>query len=45
MLTRDAAITVLCNPYDLDIVYNSLSTQRILDKGTFIKQDLPNLGR
>ena len=45
MLTGDAAITVLCNPFDLDIVYNSISTQRIVDKGTFIKQDLPNLGR
>ena len=45
MLTGDAAITVLCNPFDLDVVYNSLSTQKNIDKGIFIKQDLPNLGR
>ena len=45
MLTGDAVITVLCNPFDLDVVYNSISTQKNIDKGIFIKQDLPNLGR
>ena len=43
--TGNLGVNYPCNPFELDIIYNSVDTQRIIDKGTFIKQDLPNLGR
>ena len=43
--TGNLGVNYPCNPFELDIIYNSIDTQRIIDKGTFIKQDLPNLGR
>ena len=43
--TGNLGVNYPCNPFELDIIYNSVDTQRITDKGTFIKQDLPNLGR
>ena len=43
--TGNTGVTLLCNPFELELVYNSINSQRIIDKGTFIKQNLPNLGR
>ena len=43
--TGNSALNLLCNPFELELIYNSINSQRIIDKGTFIKQDLPNLGR
>ncbi len=43
--TGNIGVNYPCNPFELDIIYNSIDSQRISDKGTFIKQDLPNLGR
>lgn len=43
--TGDSGLNLTCNPFELEILYNSINSQRIFDRGTFIKQDLPNLGR
>ena len=43
--TGNLGVNYPCNPFELEIIYNSIDSQRIIDKGTFIKQDLPNLGR
>ena len=43
--TGNIGVNYPCNPFELGIIYNSIDSQRISDKGTFIKQDLPNLGR
>ena len=43
--TGNTGVTFSCNPFELELVYNSINSQRIIDKGTFIKQNLPNLGR
>ena len=43
--TGDSGLNLNCNPFELEILYNSINSQRIFDRGTFIKQDLPNLGR
>jgi hypothetical protein len=32
----------ICNPNNFDFLYNSLSRQRLVDSGVFIKQILPN---
>lgn len=44
-ISGNTGINLPCNPFDFEIVYNSINSQRPLDKGTFIRQDLPNLGR
>lgn len=44
-ISGNAGINIPCNPFDFEIIYNSIDSQRPLDKGIFIKQDLPNLGR
>jgi len=31
-----------CNPNDFEFLYNSINSQRTIDTGIFIKQDLPN---
>lgn len=31
-----------CNPNNFEYLYNSINQQRIIDRGVFIKQDLPN---
>ena len=31
-----------CNPNNFEFIYNSINAQREVDKGVFIKQDLPN---
>jgi len=31
-----------CNPNNFEFIYNSINAQREIDKGVFIKQDLPN---
>ncbi|QTE23145.1 S41 family peptidase [Polaribacter cellanae] len=33
---------VVCNPNNFEYIYNSINAQRAIDKGVFIKQDLPN---
>ena len=43
--TGNTGVTVSCNPFELELIYISIDSQRLIDKGTFIKQDLPNLGR
>ena len=43
--TGDSGLNLICNPFELEMIYNSINSQRIIDQGTFIKQDLPNLGR
>jgi len=43
--TGDSGLNLICNPFELEMLYNSINSQRIFDRGTFIKQDLPNLGR
>ena len=43
--TGNLGVNYPCNPFELEIIYNSIDSQRIIDKGTYIKQDLPNLGR
>jgi C-terminal processing protease CtpA/Prc len=43
--TGNLGVNYPCNPFELEIIYNSIDLQRIIDRGTFIKQDLPNLGR
>tara|TARA_B100000795_G_C22777152_1_gene430556 strand:- start:352 stop:1839 length:1488 start_codon:yes stop_codon:yes gene_type:complete len=43
--TGNSGLNLPCNPFELEILYNSINSQRITDNGTFIKQDLPNLGR
>ena len=45
MTTGNTGVTVSCNPFELELIYVSIDSQRLIDKGTFIKQDLPNLGR
>jgi hypothetical protein len=32
----------ICNPNNFEFLFNSLNRQRIIDRGIFIKQDLPN---
>ena len=32
----------ICNPNSFEFLFNSLNSQRIVDSGVFIKQDLPN---
>ena len=43
--TGNTGVTFSCNPFELELIYVSIDSQRLIDKGTFIKQDLPNLGR
>ena len=43
--TGDSGLNLICNPFELEMLYNSINSQRVFDQGTFIKQDLPNLGR
>ena len=43
--TGDSGLNLACNPFELEMLYNSINSQRVFDQGTFIKQDLPNLGR
>ena len=43
--TGDSGLNLNCNPFELEMLYNSINSQRVFDQGTFIKQDLPNLGR
>ena len=31
-----------CNPNNFEFIYNSINAHREVDKGVFIKQDLPN---
>ncbi|CAI8346614.1 MAG: Uncharacterised protein [Flavobacterium sp. SCGC AAA160-P02] len=41
----NVGINPTCNPLNLKLLYNSINSQRGIDAGIFIKQDLPNLGR
>ena len=43
--TGNTGATTPCNPFELEVIYFSIDSQRLIDKGIFIEQDLPNLGR
>ena len=40
--TGNAVSNTNCNPNNFDYLFNSINTQRTLDKGVFIEQNLPN---
>ncbi len=40
--TGNAVSNNNCNPNNIEYLYNSIDNQREIDKGVFIKQDLPN---
>ncbi len=40
--TGNAGTNNICNPNNFEYLYNSIGTQREIDKGVFIHQDLPN---
>ena len=44
-ISGNTGINSPCNPFDFEIIYNSINSQRPSDNGIFIRQDLPNLGR
>ena len=43
--TGNTGATTPCNTFELEVIYFSIDSQRLIDKGIFIEQDLPNLGR
>ena len=40
--TGTVGVSPACNPLNFEFIYNSTSTQQTIDRGVFIKQDLPN---
>ncbi len=40
--TGSTGTTTDCNPFDFEFLYHSIDSQRIVDTGMFITQDLPN---
>ncbi|MGK0325680.1 MAG: C-terminal processing protease CtpA/Prc [Polaribacter sp.] len=40
--TGNTGASETCNPYNFEYLFNSINTQREIDNGVFIHQDLPN---
>ena len=40
--TGNPGSNTACNPNNFEYLFNSISTQRTIDKGVFINQNLPN---
>ena len=44
-ITNGTTVAPACNPFDFEILYNSINQQILPNRGVFIEQHLPNLGR
>lgn len=42
LITTGSTLPQDCNPFGFTFLYNSIDAQRVLDRGVFIRQDLPN---
>ena len=40
--TRNTGTNNICNPNNFEYLFNTISAQREIDHGVFIRQDLPN---